>query len=303
MRTPAVLGASLLLVVGLAAGPASALPAGHGHRGGWEGSGDSRTGDSWDGGSGWADGERFSWPDDTRSWDDNVCPDMDEPKTDVDGEEQTITLVAPEGKLISAYCVKAGSAKRGEGPKIVELDTPVAEVTIAYPTGGRCRAISHYAVEYVDAPEPSPSPTTTPSSTPSSTPTPEPTPTPAEETTAPAEESPTPETPTEAPPAEPSPTASETAPAVVAEQGPSDDDTPGMGGADYVEDESEVVEGRTQTVGGSSGRVSADLEAATAAPQSLPVTGAQVLGIVMAAVALVGAGVGALIWTRQRRAS
>ncbi|MFC7877851.1 hypothetical protein [Isoptericola sp. NPDC057391] len=301
MRTPAVLGASLLLVVGLAAGPAAALPAGHGDRGDWGGSGDSRTGSSWDGGSGWADGERFSWPDDTRSWDDDVCPDMDEPKTDVDGEERTITLEAPEGELISAYCVKAGSARRGDGPKIVELDEPVAEVTIAYPTGGKCRAISHYAVEYVDAPEPSPSPTPAAATTPP-TKAPAPTPTPAEETTAPAEESPTPEPTTEAPPAEPVPAASETAPAVVAEEGPSGDETPGAGGADYVDVEPEAAEARTQTVGGSSGRVSADLEAA-AAPQSLPVTGAQLLGIVMAAVALLGAGVGVLIWTRQRRAS
>ncbi|MFE5334633.1 hypothetical protein ACFQ8E_01870 [Isoptericola sp. NPDC056573] len=298
MRTPAVLGASLLLVVGLAAGPAAALPAGHGDRGDWGGSGDSRTGTSWDGGSGWADGERFSWPDDTRSWDGNVCPHMDEPKTDVDGDKQTITLVAPEGSLISAYCVKAGSARRGEGPKIVELDKPVAEVTIAYPTGGKCRAISHYAVEYVDAPKPSPSPTPETTTTPSATPTP----TPAEETTAPAEESPTPEATTQAPPAEPSPTASETGPAAVAEAGPSDGETVGMGGADYADDETEAVEARTQAVGGSSGRVSADLEAA-AAPESLPVTGAQLLGIVMAAVALVGAGVGVLIWTRQRRTS
>ncbi|MFE5292932.1 hypothetical protein ACFQ8T_12195 [Isoptericola sp. NPDC056618] len=299
MRTPAVLGASLLLVVGLAAGPAAALPAGHGDRDGWGGTGDSRTGASWDGGSGWADGERYSWPDGTRSWDDNVCPDMDEPKTDVDGEKQTITLVAPEGKLISAYCVKAGSARQGEGPKIVELDEPVAEVTIAYPTGGKCRAISHYAVEYVDAPEPSPSPTTTPSSTPSSTPTP----TPAEETTPPAEESPTPETSTEttAPPT-PAVTPSETPTETPLPTAPTDGSTPGMGGADDVDDGSEAVEARTQTVGGSSGRVSADVDAA-AAPRSLPVTGAQVLGIVMAAVALVGAGVGALIWTRQRRAS
>lgn len=299
MRTPAVLGASLILAAGLttglAVGPAAALPAGHGH---WDGSGDSRTGGSWDGGSGWVDGERYSWPDDTRTWDDNVCPDMDEPKTDVDGEEQTITLRAPEGELISAYCVKAGSAKRGEGPKIVELDVPVAEVTIAYPTGGKCRAISHYAVEYVDAPKPSPSPTPATATTPPSTPTP----TPAAETPAPAEESPTPEAATEAPPAEPSPTASETTPAAVAEEGPSDDETVGMGGADYADEEPAAAEARTQTVGGSSGRVSADLEAA-AAPQSLPVTGAQLLGIVMAAVALVGAGVGALIWTRQRRTS
>lgn len=301
MRTPAVLGVSLLLAAGLttglAAGPASALPAGHGHRADWDGSGDSRTGDSWDGGSGWVDDERYSWPDDTRSWDGNVCPDMDEPKTDVDGEEQTITLHAPEGELISAYCVKAGSAKRGEGPKIVELDVPVAKVTIAYPTGGKCRAISHYAVEYVDAPKPSPSPTPATATTPKSTPSP----TPAAETPAPAEASPTPEAATEAPPAEPSPAASETTPAV-AEEGPSDGEAVGMGGADDADEEPAAVEARAQTVGGSSGRVSADLEAA-AAPQSLPVTGAQLLGIVMAAVALVGAGVGVLIWTRQRRAS
>lgn len=295
MRTPAVLGASLLLVVGLAAGPAAALPAWHGHGEDWGGTEDSRIGESWDGGAAWADGERYSWPDGTRSWDGNVCPDMDEPKTDADGEEQTITLEAPEGELISAYCVKAGSAKQGDGPKLVELDEPVAEVTIAYPTGGKCRAISHYAVEYVDAPASSPSPTTTPSSTP--------TPTPAEATTPPEEESPTPEPSTEttAPPT-PAETPAENPSETPLPTAPTDGSTPGMGGADYVDDESEVVETVSQPLGGASGRVSADREAA-AAPESLPVTGAQVLGIVMAAVALVGAGVGALIWTRQRRAS
>ncbi len=298
MRTPAVLGASLLLVAGLAAGPAAALPAGHGDRQDWGGSGDSRTGASWDGGSGWADGERFSWPDDTRSWDDNVCPDMDEPKTDVDGEQQTITLEAPEGELISAYCVKAGSAKRGEGPKIVELDEPVEEVTIAYPTGGKCRAISHYAVEYVKAP--TPATTTAP---PTDEPTDEPT-----GSTPTTTETTTPPTPTESNSPTPAPsteTAVSPAPSEYPSMlptAPTDGSTPGTGGADYVDVESDVVEASSPTLGGASGRVSADAEAA-AAPESLPVTGAQVLGIVMAAVALVGAGVGALIWTRQRRTS
>ncbi|MFI2103273.1 hypothetical protein ACH436_08285 [Isoptericola sp. NPDC019693] len=302
MRTPAVLGASLLLVVGLAAGPAAALPAGHGDRDGWGGTGDSRTGDSWDGGAGWVDGERFSWPDDTRSWGDNVCPDMDVPKTDVRGEEQTITLEAPEGELISAYCVKAGSAKRGEGPKVVELDVPVEEITIAYPIGGKCRAISHYAVEYVDAPTPqeptSPTEGETPPAAEETAPPEEETPPAPEETTPTTGEEAAPPAPEETTPAQESPSpAPSTLPTA-----PTDGSTPGMGGADYPEQGSVVEDVRSVSGGGDVGSVGPDA-AAAAAPQSLPVTGAQVLGIVMAAVALLGAGVGALIWTRQRRAS
>ena len=57
----------------------------------------------------------------------------------------------PEGSLISAYCLKSGSDRSGEGPKVVELEEPVASLTVAYPVDGRCKGISHYALAYVDS--------------------------------------------------------------------------------------------------------------------------------------------------------
>lgn|GEM_PF-2797078 len=299
MRTPAVLGASLLLLASLSvAGPASASPSGH-----WEGVDDARNGAAWDGGSAAVDGTTYDWPADTRSWDGSVCPDMDVAKTDTTGDPLTVDLVAPEGKLISAYCIKSGSERQGEGPKIVVLDEPVATLTIAYPTTTQgdkdvCKAISHYAVAYVDAPtEPG-----TPEEpvAPGEPGTPEQPATPDEETPTEPGAPEQPETTDESGTPEES-TPSESAAVVDV---PADDENAGVGGADYDEQASgtDAVETRAQTGTVSSGRVGAEA-AVAAAPQSLPVTGAQVLGLVMAAVALLGAGAGALIWARQRRAS
>lgn len=307
MRKTTAIGASLLLAAGLAiglTGPASALPATHGWGGSsddrdrwgdsdWgNGEWDSRVGERWDGGSGYYGGERYDWPDETRNYDGNVCPDMDVAKTDVSGDKKTITLIAPEGKLISAYCVKAGSYNRGEGPKVVELPEPLAEVTIAYTVGGKCRDISHYSVAYVDAP--------TSPSTPSTPSTPTPSPTPSEETPTETVENPTDETdePTEETPApntpdttdedgdddgteviqlpEPTPSASEAAPA-----GNDTDDTNDSGPV-------------TRTV----------IEGAPVAAQAdeLAMTGPQVAAVALAALALVGVGVGAVMAARRRRA-
>lgn len=162
MRRPALIVAALLVAAGLAA-PAAALPA---TASGpepdpssveyWQGKDwagkhwdPEMVGDRWDGGSAEQGGTRFSWPEDTYSYAGKVCPDMDLAKTDVKGEAGTLTLTAPEGELISAYCLKSGSGDLG--PKLVVLDEPVAEIVVAYPAGGKAKAISHYAVEYVDA--------------------------------------------------------------------------------------------------------------------------------------------------------
>ncbi|AEG45186.1 hypothetical protein [Isoptericola variabilis] len=166
MRRPALISAALLVTAALA-GPASALsapalPATP------PGPGDAEVGERWDGGTAEHEGTTYSWPDATFSYDGQVCPDLDVPKTDVGGEQTTVTLTAPDGMLISSYCVKAGSTSRGEGPKIVVLDEPVAELEIAYPTGGKLKAISHYAVAYVAAPAQEPgdeTATTTPPGT------------------------------------------------------------------------------------------------------------------------------------------
>lgn len=62
---------------------------------------------------------------------------------------KSITITAPEGKLISAYCVKAGSIKQGNGPEYVTLTPPQESVTISHSSG---KDISHYTVTYVDKP-------------------------------------------------------------------------------------------------------------------------------------------------------
>jgi LPXTG-motif cell wall-anchored protein len=61
----------------------------------------------------------------------------------------SITVTAPEGKLISGYCVKAGSLNQGDGPVYVVVDPPAKTVTITHPSG---KDISHYVVTYVDEP-------------------------------------------------------------------------------------------------------------------------------------------------------
>ena len=92
-----------------------------------------------------------------------VCEGYDSGKKDVVGDHKEVPVEAPEGKLISGYCVKAGSEKQGEdkgGAYFVTLDEPAASVTITYPWGGG-RDVSHYALVYVDVTESTPSPTPT----------------------------------------------------------------------------------------------------------------------------------------------
>lgn len=59
---------------------------------------------------------------------------------------KSITVTAPEGKLISGYCVKAGSIKQGNGPFYDTVDPPSKSETISHPSG---KDISHYTVTYV----------------------------------------------------------------------------------------------------------------------------------------------------------
>jgi hypothetical protein len=295
VRKTTAIGASLLLAVGLAAGlagPAAALPTTYPDSDGWgssswgDGDWDSNFGDRWDGGSGRHDGERYDWPEETRSYEDTVCPDMDVAKTDVSGDRKTITLTAPDGKLISSYCVKAGSYDQGLGPKIVQLDEPQAQVTIAYPVEGRCKDISHYSVAYVDAPAPTPSPSQ--SVTPSDEPTPATSPSAPEAPVVEPSDEPsdtvettTPGTPDDGeesevlPPAEGSPSPSDAAPA-------GDDDNGEAGPVTRT-----VIEG----------------EPVAAQSGELAMTGPQVVALALAALALVGVGVGAVMVSRRRRES
>ena len=70
-------------------------------------------------------------------------------KIDVAGSVKSITVTAPEGKLIAGYCVKAGSAGQGDGPESFVLQPPVEEITFGHSSG---KDISHYTIDFVDLP-------------------------------------------------------------------------------------------------------------------------------------------------------
>jgi hypothetical protein len=134
--------------------------------------------------------------------DGQVCPAGDSGKIDVSGDHTSLTLTAPDGKLISGYCVKAGSANQGLGPEFVTVDPPQKTVTITHSSG---KDISHYSLSYVDDDETT---TTETETTPTET-----TPTETTETeTTQTETTPTETTPTETTPTETTPTTPETTP-------------------------------------------------------------------------------------------
>jgi len=89
-----------------------------------------------------------------------VCTGLSSGKIDVSGSYKTLTITAPEGKLISRYCVKAGSVNQDLGPEYVDVNPPSESVVISHSSG---KDISHYSIEYVNTP------TTTTSSTSSTT--------------------------------------------------------------------------------------------------------------------------------------
>jgi len=139
---------------------------------------------------------------------DQVCPEGDSGKIDVSGNHASLTLTAPEGKLISGYCVKAGSANQGLGPEFYTVDPPAKSVTISHSSG---KDISHYSLTFVDEQTPptetTPTDTTPTETTPTETTPTETTPTestPPETTT--TESTPTETTGTETTPAEPNQT-------------------------------------------------------------------------------------------------
>ena len=74
-----------------------------------------------------------------------VCPDND--TGHISASTPSVTVSAPDGKLISGYCVKAGSANQGLGPEFVTGDPPQKTVTITHSSG---KDISHYSLSYVD---------------------------------------------------------------------------------------------------------------------------------------------------------
>ena len=153
----------------------------------------------------------------------NVCAGLDSGKVDVDGPA-ALTLTAPDGFLISGYCVKAGSAKQGLGPEYVTVDPPLSTVTIAHTSG---KDISHYALEYTPwpSPTPTPEPTSVPTPTVSSTPTPKAEPSPSPRSTPSATPMATPPVSNETPPA--SPTSKPEPKVLRTEDTPTDGVTPG----------------------------------------------------------------------------
>lgn len=89
------------------------------------------------------------------------------PKVDVSGSHKSITVTAPDGYLITGYCVKAGSAKQGLGPEYVDVDPDAVTVTITHSSG---KDISHYVVYLTEMETPPsttqpPPPTTIPPTT------------------------------------------------------------------------------------------------------------------------------------------
>ena len=79
----------------------------------------------------------------------DVCPGE---QVELTGETKTITYTAPEGYLVSGWCVKAGptievhDAADGHGHAL-----PAKTVTITHSSG---KGVSHYSVTLVKAPEP-----------------------------------------------------------------------------------------------------------------------------------------------------
>jgi hypothetical protein len=90
-----------------------------------------------------------------------VCEGLDSGKIDTPGAGATLEISAPEGFVITEYCVKAGSVQQGNGPEYVIVDPPTRTVTISHSSE---KDISHYSFSY--EPEPTTPPTTPPATTP-----------------------------------------------------------------------------------------------------------------------------------------
>ena len=81
-----------------------------------------------------------------------------------EGDVASVTATAMGDRLITGYCVKAGSIHQGLGPEYVTLDPPARTVTIAHSSG---KDISHFVVYFED---PTPTTTTIPATTTTETP-------------------------------------------------------------------------------------------------------------------------------------
>jgi LPXTG-motif cell wall-anchored protein len=91
-----------------------------------------------------------------------VCDGLDSGKEDLGDGNTTFEIFAPEGTLITGYCVKAGSENQEDGgPEYVTVDPPAESVVISHSTG---KDISHYSFswEKITTTPPSTPPVTTP---------------------------------------------------------------------------------------------------------------------------------------------
>ena len=79
-----------------------------------------------------------------------VCPNLDTGHLSA-GNQTSVTITAPEGKVIVQVCVKAGSVEQGDGPEFTNLNPGVTQTTISHTSG---KEISHYSVKFADAPPP-----------------------------------------------------------------------------------------------------------------------------------------------------
>lgn len=78
----------------------------------------------------------------------DVCLGLDSGKIDTTGDPLSVTVTAPQGMVITGYCVKAGSINQGDGPVYYD-SLNLTTLVISYPTG---KAVSHYSVSYGPAP-------------------------------------------------------------------------------------------------------------------------------------------------------
>ncbi len=93
-----------------------------------------------------------------------VCPEGGAWSAHLSANDQTFfTFEAPDGFLISEYCVKAGSLNQGYGPEIFTVDPPAASIAFGHSSG---KEISHFSVILVDDGEEEPPPETVPTTTP-----------------------------------------------------------------------------------------------------------------------------------------
>ncbi|KRE25898.1 hypothetical protein [Agromyces sp. Soil535] len=93
-----------------------------------------------------------------------VCDELDSGKIDVSDKVTSLEISAPDGYVITEYCVKAGSVIHGDGPQYVTVDPPTQTVVIQHESG---KDISHYSFSFELAP--TTPPTTPPASTPPAT--------------------------------------------------------------------------------------------------------------------------------------